>query len=132
MPDEQPRSRSIKVSGERKSGTIVKKVQQLLGFKNFIPTELGEPHPTEDGLYFFDADFQPTTGGWGDLMINYSWKKHAQKRTELRSSVIEAPLNSLDDYKLNWDHNLLTSGEYTAVPSWWTGASAVKTVNEFI
>jgi len=129
MADEQPRSGSIKVSGDRKTGAIIKRVNQIDGFKNFIPTKLGTPHGTEDGLYFFDADFQPTSGGYGDLSINYSWKKHGEKQTELRSSVIEAPLNTLEDYELNWDHNLLTSGQDPTIPAWW---DTIKTVKEFI
>lgn len=132
MADEQPRSKAIKVSGERKSGVIIKRIKQIDGFKNFMPETLGEPHPTEDGLFYFDTDFQPLEGGWGDLRINYSWIQNGSYESELRAQVQDAPLEKHPDYVLNWNYNLVSQYELddTSVPSWWS-AKTLKTVDEF-
>ena len=131
MADEQPRSKSIKISGARKSGVIVKRIKQDTGFKNSIPSTLGEPHPTEDGLYFFDADYQPTSGGWGDLLINYSWIQNGSFETELRANVQEVLLEKHELYTLHWNYSLITSSEDTSVPLFWRDGSRIKTLDEF-
>lgn len=130
MPDEQPRSKSIKVSGERKSGVIVKRIKQVDGFKNSLPQTLGEPHPFESELFYFDADFQPTSGGWGDLMINYSWIQNGSFESELRAQVQDAPLERHANYILNWNYNLISTTGSSAVPAWWS-ANNLKTIDEF-
>lgn len=131
MPDEQPRSKSYKISGTRSTGMIVKRLasnpQTLpLDFKSEIP-ELGAPHPySPNDLYFYDADWQPRDGKWGDLVLNYSWKRNGVFENELRSSVIESPLNTRSDYLLKWDHNLLTTGTDTAVPAFWATVTSLE------
>ncbi len=129
MSDEQPRSKSIKVSGDRKSGVIVKRVNQADGFKNHIPGTLGEPHPTEDGLYFIDADYQPLEGGWGDLSINYSWKKNSSYDTELRTALKQAPLKANQNYRLKWDYAIISESE-TTEPTWWDEAKSFEDIKD--
>lgn len=133
MADEQPRSKSIKVSGDRKSGVIVKRIKDVDGYKNSIPTTLGEPHPTEAELFFFDADYQPLEGGWGDLMINYSWIQNGSFETELRAQVQDVQLEKHPDYILNWNYSLIGDSDLITnsdVPSWWS-AKTLKTIDEF-
>jgi hypothetical protein len=133
MPDEQPRSKSIKVSGDRKTGVIIKRIKQIDGYQNSIPQTLGEPHPFEPDLFFFDADFQPLEGGWGDLMINYSWIQNGLFETELRAQVQDVPLERHPGYVLNWNYNLFGDLDFIAdssVPEWWS-AGNLKTIDEF-
>ena len=133
MPDEQPRSKSVKVSGDRKSGVIVKRIKDVNGYQNSIPSTLGEPHPSEGELYFFDADYQPLEAGFGDLMINYSWIQNGSFETELRAQVQDAPLEKHPDYILNWNYNqvgdsdLITNSD---VPLWGS-AKDLKTIEDF-
>jgi len=97
-------------------------------FQSAIP-KLGDPHPhSPDELYFYDADWNPRDGKWGDLVLNYSWKKSGAFENELRSSVIEAPLNTKLEYLLKWDHTLLTSGTDLTVPAFW---DTIKSLEEF-
>jgi len=130
--EEQPSSKAVKVSGERQTGSIVKRLNYdprnvPNGFDNELP-DLGDEHPTREGLYFFDADWRPTAGGYGDLMLNYSWIQDGATKSELRASTIEAPLSSNPNYILAWDNNLTSYSPEDPVPTWW---ATVKTLDEF-
>jgi hypothetical protein len=133
MANEQPQSKSYKISGKRLTGSIIKRFNNNptglpTAFESAIPA-LGSPHPySPDKLYFFDADWQPRVGEYGDLILNYSWKSSGQTDSELRTSVIEAPLSTRADYLLQWDHNLYTSNDTPILPSWW---DSTKSLEEF-
>ena len=132
---EQPNSKAIRVSGERQTGQIIKRlnynpIESPNIFDSEVP-DLGKPHPTREGLFFIDADWRPTAGHYGDLVLNYSWIKDGETKSELRASTFEAPLSSHVNYQLNWDHNLMSLSADDPEPSWWKGGSAVKTFDEF-
>ena len=125
MPDEQPRSKATKVSGDRKSGVIVKKLTydpltSPNSFDSEIP-ELGQQHPYIDDLYFFDADFQPMPGKFGDLILNYSYLSDDVVETELRTQVKDSPLESNKNYRLKWN-NTISSDSETTIPDFWNDA----------
>jgi len=116
MADEQPRSGALKVSGTRQTGRIVKRLVSKLDYR--IP-ELGEPNPDASETYFYDADWQPSSGKMGDLILNYSWKKPGRFDTELRASTIDAPLSHNKDYLVKWDHYLTSSDSTATAPESW-------------
>jgi hypothetical protein len=132
MADEQPRSKSTKVSGGRKSGQIIKRISydpinSPLSYESEIP-DLGDAHPYVSDLYFFDADFQPVEGGYADLTLNYSWIQNGVWESELRAQVQDVPLEKHPSYKLKWNYSLITPS-YTqdkTVPSWWELLESVE------
>ena len=136
MTDEQPRSKSTRVSGNRKSGVIVKRIEydpkgSPNSYESYIP-DLGDVHPYIQDLFFFDADFQPTSGKYADLSLNYSWIENGSFESELRAQTQDVPLEKHPFYELRWTHNLITTKDDTSVPSWWNDASnALRTLNDF-
>lgn len=128
MANEQPRSKAIKISGDRRTGVIIKRyrynpVDSPNSFESAIP-DLGESHPYVDGLYFFDADFQPMEGQYGDLILNYSWKKDKASSVEFRTQLKDVPLENHENYRLKWNNTISSETETTA-PSWWSDAKSL-------
>lgn len=135
--DQQPRSKATRISGERQDGQIIKRIaydpkEAPTLFKDEIP-ELGDPHPYfPDDLYFIDADFRPTDGKYGDLVLNYSWKREGEFDIQLSSNLREEPLSNHPNYELRWDHYLVGGSEGATVPSWWTDVeNPLKTIEDF-
>lgn len=138
MTDEQPRSKSTRVSGNRKSGVIVKRIEydpkgSPNSYESYIP-DLGDVHPYIQDLFFFDADFQPTSGKYADLSLNYSWIENGAFESELRAQTQDVPLERHPDYRLRWNHNLISTDESkTSVPAWWLDdTTLLTTVDAFI
>ncbi|MCP4103866.1 MAG: hypothetical protein GY750_20975 [Lentisphaerae bacterium] len=125
---ESPSSKSIKVSGDRQTGMIVKRMKFTSDDPNSWETEipnLGDYHPYRDDLYFFDADIKPVSGGWADLVLNYSWRRSGVVESQLRNQTADFPLSTHPDYLLRWDHNLISRTSEGAEPIWWADAKHV-------
>ena len=131
MPDEQPRSKSSKISGDRRTGKIVKRinynpVQDPNAYESLIPP-LGTAHPYITDLYFYDADFQPVDGKYADVILNYSWKKNGAYDIEPRTQLKQVPLETHPNYRLKWNYALVSSSQ-TAEPSWWNNAKSFSEI----
>jgi len=128
---ESPGSKAIKVSGDRQTGVIVKRVnynpENPNTWESQIP-DLGDEHPYRDGLYFFDADIKPVSGGFADLILNYSWRRSGSVESQLRNETIDVPLNTHTEYLLRWDHYLIGKAGVTDIPTWWREASSIQEV----
>lgn len=136
MPDEQPSSGMLKVSGKRLTGKIVILLdRQTQSYADRIP-ELGTPYSVEagrpvDGLYFFDADLRPGSGNLDELILNYKWYYSGAYDTELRTGLVDTPLIGHPNYLLRWDNYLVsTDTTKTDVPAWWADAKSIDDIKD--